>query len=731
MPALQVPPDTAHSNQLERELTNLLVKKPDSAFALSKLVVNWSLQNHLSKTLAKAYSTQGRYLYSRGDFHAAINAFFQSLRAAIDAKDKKQIAAAYSNIGLTYYDLSDYTRSTEYLLNNLKIKKELGDQKGIASAYNNLGEAAFGQGNLRTALDYYFKSLSYAENLNERKLMAFVYNNIGVVYLEQNELTQALDYYLKSLYIKEGLDDKRGLIIAYGNIGLVYFQQGQFYKSLEFHFKNLPLASASPDPNDLAACYNDIAQVYTSLYTIYPHLPTSQQDSLKQLIPMLRQAKHFKMVQFLDTAMVLLRKAHQLNQHLSNTRHVLATMNELGNVYLLRPDYKAALSYFDQSKSLAFKLHAQKEYTDAAKGLYLANKSLGNMTDALKWHEEYLQARDSLNSQESIKASLRKKLNYEYEKKNAIVKLEEEKAALREAAKLKQEKLIVIAVIFGLLITMAFSVFLYRRFVVIQKQKKLIESKNREIVDSIHYAKRIQDALLHDDLFNRGNIGEAFVLFIPKDIVSGDFYWIAEIDQCTYIAVADCTGHGVPGGFMSMLGIAFLNEITSSAKNLTPAQILDRLASKVIQQLGQTGKQGEARDGMDISLVKFDHSTNELQWAGANNGLYIVNSESQLLELKPNKQPIGFHYVQQPFTNQSLQLSPNAMVYLLTDGYPDQFGGPLGKKFKYKQLEDLLVGIAPLDAQLQKEKLSTSFHAWKGNQEQVDDICIVGFKIKA
>ena len=719
--------DTATSNSLERSISNLLNKKTDSAFALSNQVIPWAKQNRQTHLLARAYSAQGRYHYGKGQYHQAINCFFQSLKSAIESKDKKQESSAYNNIGLTYYDLSDYSRATEYFLNNLKIKKELRDQRGISNAYNNLGLVCFKEGNFHASIDYYEKSLKYSEAIGDKRLIGDVYNNLGIVCLEQNETNQALNYFLKSLYIKEGLDDKKGLGGAYNNIGLVYFEMANYYKALEFHFKNLNQAKSSANQQDLAECYNGIAQVFIKLYTDYSNMPATKKDSLSKVLPMVNGLKKFQTIQFLDSALVLLKKAHQINKQLANTSHVLTTMNELGNVYLLKPDYPTALDYFNQSQAIAAKIHAQKEYTDAAKGLYQIHKSLGNAAEALKWHENYIKGRDSLNSQSNVKASLRRQLNDEYEKKNTLLRLEDEKNALKDADRLKQEKLIVVGVLIGLLLTVAFSVFLYRRYAIIQRQKKLIESKNREIVDSIHYAKRIQDALLPDQGITGKSIPDSFILFLPKDIVSGDFYWMTQKDGFLYIAAADCTGHGVPGGFMSMLGIAFLNEITAATQQLTAAEILDHLGSKVIQQLGQTGRQGEARDGMDISLLRLNTSTRELNWAGANNSMYIVQ-EGDLEELKPDKQPIGFNYTQKPFTNHFKVLKSPAMLYLLTDGYADQFGGPKAKKFKYKPLEELLVSIASQPVEQQKEQLIQAHLSWKGNQEQVDDVCIIGIK---
>ena len=245
----------------------------------------------------------------------------------------------------------------------------------------------------------------------------------------------------------------------------------------------------------------------------------------------------------------------------------------------------------------------------------------------------------------------------------------------------------------------------------------------------------------------------------PKDIVSGDFYWSIEKNGYWYIAAADCTGHGVPGAFMSMLGIAFLNEITAGEKLLSPAEILDRLRAKIVKELHQTGASGESKDGMDISLACLNLTTRELQWAGANNSVYIVNDSAStngatfttgatftnggaairekgnslpavtLKEIKGDKQPIGYHHQFKEFTNHTIELVSGNVLYLFTDGYADQFGGPAGKKFMYQRFENLLISIAHLNVHEQKHMLATTFEDWKKDLEQLDDVCVIGIRI--
>jgi serine phosphatase RsbU (regulator of sigma subunit) len=281
---------------------------------------------------------------------------------------------------------------------------------------------------------------------------------------------------------------------------------------------------------------------------------------------------------------------------------------------------------------------------------------------------------------------------------------------------------------------MVFLIVVYFRFEnsnqekSLEERNKIVEEKNKDILDSINYAKRIQTALLKEEERVSMHLPDHFILFKPKDIVSGDFYWALEKEGHLYIAAVDCTGHGVPGGFMSMLGVAFLNEITADARLLTPAEILDRLRSKILKELGQTGEANESKDGMDISLLRMNLETKETQWSGANNPLWYL-MKGEMKEITADKQPIGHFPVMKPFTNHNIVTEKDSILYLFSDGYADQFGGSKGKKFKYKQLQEKLLTIRHEPLAEQKRVLDETLRNWKGNLEQVDDILIIGIKV--
>jgi len=261
------------------------------------------------------------------------------------------------------------------------------------------------------------------------------------------------------------------------------------------------------------------------------------------------------------------------------------------------------------------------------------------------------------------------------------------------------------------------------------QQKELIEKKNEEITDSIHYARRIQNAMLPSIEVLEKYLSEYFIYFKPKDIVSGDFYWAAEKNDKLIVTAVDCTGHGVPGAFMSMLGMSFLNEIVLKEETLEADKILNQLRFEVIRSLKQSGKDDEAKDGMDMSLCVIDKKTNTLQFAAANNPMYLIRN-GELEKVKADRMPIGIHFrSDEGFSRQEIEIKTNDTIYIFSDGYADQFGGGDGRKLKYKPFQDLLADIHKKPMQEQHKRLDDFFENWCGNYEQIDDVLVIGMRI--
>lgn len=260
----------------------------------------------------------------------------------------------------------------------------------------------------------------------------------------------------------------------------------------------------------------------------------------------------------------------------------------------------------------------------------------------------------------------------------------------------------------------------------IREQKAQLENKNKEVTDSINYAQRIQKAILPSHRLVESYLPKSFVVYLPKDIVSGDFYWVEKKGNKVFFAVADCTGHGVPGAMMSVIGQNALNRVINEFGITKPSEILDKLSILVEEGFSKSGS--DVRDGMDIALCLLDTSSNKLEFAGANNPVYIYSS-NELKEIKATKQPIGRFESKVNFVNHEVQLNSGDAVYLFTDGIADQFGGPDGKKYKYKRVKELLLQNNNKSHSEQKNNIITEFMSWKGRNEQIDDVCLMGIKI--
>jgi serine phosphatase RsbU (regulator of sigma subunit) len=262
----------------------------------------------------------------------------------------------------------------------------------------------------------------------------------------------------------------------------------------------------------------------------------------------------------------------------------------------------------------------------------------------------------------------------------------------------------------------------------VERQKQLVEEKNKEITDSILYARRIQDAILPDEDLWKKLLPDSFVIYLPKDIVAGDFYWLVETDNYIFVASADCTGHGVPGAMVSVTCSNALNKSVLEEKLINTNEILNRTREIVIKQL-QSQQQGQLQDGMDICLVRINKKNRlQIQYSGANRPLVVVK-EGNLEEYKPDKQPIGYYEHAKPFSAQEIELAKDACLYLFSDGYADQFGGDKNKKLGNKKWKEMLAEISGKDMKEQEEFLKNYFDKWKASYHQTDDVTVIGIKI--
>jgi serine phosphatase RsbU (regulator of sigma subunit) len=410
---------------------------------------------------------------------------------------------------------------------------------------------------------------------------------------------------------------------------------------------------------------------------------------------------------------------------------------EKGELAFARRNYSDAVDSYLKAKELAIREKANHDISEINLLLSQAYEKLGDYkssTDALKVH---LQFKDSVFNEESQKSILDLEEKYKSEQKDAEIKLLNKSNTLN-TTELEKKRITIYAFIgFGVLLVLML-VFFVRSNINKQKTNQLLEQKNliieekrKEIVDSINYAKRIQFTLLASNNLLRNNLSNYFVFFQPKDIVSGDFYWAIRTEKYFYLAVCDCTGHGVPGAFMSILNLSFLKEAITEKQITEPGEIFDFVRARLIENFSEDNYS----DGMDGILLRFDNSANsttgpkKIRYAGANRGPVLVSDEGTQL-LPYDKMPVGNGIRKTNFATYDLNYSRKNQLYLFTDGFADQFGGPKGKKFKYKQLQTLLEKFKTETTINQRAILEDTFARWMGELEQVDDVCVFGITLE-
>ena len=594
---------------------------------------------------------------------------WQQIQYAQKAKIKRYEANGHLTIGTAYKTKGNYPKTLDHYLQALSIREAMHDSQGIGACNINIGNVYMKQTNYQKALEYNLKALQVFEKANDKKGMGYCYGNIGTVYASQNNFTMALEYLFKGLKLYEQMGDKRGIGICLGNVGGVYTNQLNYPKALESFDKALKIRLELGDKHGVSICYVNLATL----------------------------------------------------------------SNKLKN-------YKAAISYCDSVVKITKQLGDIDNQRLAYENLAFAYNKMGKNKQAYQNEVLFKKLTDSIFNADNSKQLGDMKTKFEVEKKEAELKLKSEAAELINNQEKKQQQFIIYAVVFVLVIVFVFSGFLFRRFKITQKQKHiiqlqkdevsrqkhLVEEHQKEIIDSITYAKRLQQAILPADAEIKKHLPNNFIYYQPKDIVAGDFYWMEHLDGITFMAAADSTGHGVPGAMVSIVCSNSLNRAVKEFGLRDTGKILDKTRELVLETFEKSGEQ--IKDGMDISLLAINKHRQQINWSGANNQLWYI-SNNKLIEVKADKQPIGKTDNPTPFTTHHIALNPNDIFYLMTDGYADQFGGTKGKKFKYKQLEDLVIANSDKSLDEQKQILTTTFNTWKTNLEQVDDVTIIGIKM--
>ena len=639
------------------------------------------------------------------------------------AKNDKQMSMRLLN----YADVlkrTDIDSAIKCSNTSLVLATMLQNDSLIAEANSLLGYCCEIKGNYKNALVHFLKAIEIYKKQKDKDKLSKCYNGMGIVYWYQGFYDKAIEYYKKNTDISLELGDKNGLATSYGNMAIIFDEKGDLENSLLYYKKALVIFEAENNLPSMASCYDNMSLVF------------KQQADFKQ-------------------ALEYNNKSYKVRDDLRDTIGMLASMENLGSIFIKLKKYDDAIAISERVLGFAIKLGAKEDMKAAYVNLKEAYEYKNDFKTAYHFANLLMDVKDSLKNRDNLDqiAELEAKFKTKEKETELIeIKLLHELQAKENSEKLKRKNYFIGFLIFiGVLVLVAAVLVLKRlkekkriadefseKNKAIEMQKSIIDKaflqlseKSKDITDSIKYAKRIQKAIFPTQNYFNKLLPQAFAFFKPKDIVSGDFYWVEQDEEgCVYIAVVDCTGHGVPGAFMSIVGFNLLSKALFERKLKTPADILNDVNKNLTETLKQTFEESAIKDGMEISLCKWNKQTNEFWFSGANSIIYKV-SNTNFEIIKGDKNPIGAFYGEtlRLYTNVKVEILKNDCIYLFTDGYADQFGGEKGKKYKYKQLEDFLKTNAKLNMAEQRKILSAEFTTWKGDLEQVDDVCVIGIKI--
>ena len=619
-------------------------------------------------------------------------------------------------------------RSDEALEKFLKIEQmalngtDLPEDKintVLSSVYSGIGNQYENKEDYNLALEYYIKALKKAKEGNDENKLGVIYTNLSNVYMSTGDSEKAIEYQEQAIELKKKVNNPYSLGLSYFNLATIYDKKKEYGKAIELLQKSKDYAEKANDAIGVALCYHSMGLCYVSLSEGKGTL-TGVND---KEIPLMKSKE------LLQKAYEFEKKAIAILEGLEDIQYLPHSYNAMGTVLGNQGHYRDAVEYYLKGYELskANNLSASKE---ASEGLYFVYKLDKNYKKSLEWYEKYTKLKDSISELTNEKELGRKQAELDFIKEQEIAELKHEKERLVLEGKKKQQEYITFGITLLLLLIGVFLFIVYKRWKLtqiqketIEEQKHYIEKEKQQTEDSINYAKSIQKAAFPSLFEVKRLFPDSFVFFQPKDIVSGDFYWVAEQNNQKFIALADCTGHGVPGAFMTLISLNILNQII--AEGITePRDILEQLHVRLRKRLNKEGKAG-AKHGLDIAICRV--IDNKLTYAGVHIPLYHVRNGS-LEELKGQKFQLGSNQTTL-FQQYDVLLQKDDLFYISTDGFPDQKGGEKGKKYYYPRFRKLILKISTLPLDKQREELGEEINKWKSEREQLDDISVIGFRL--
>ncbi len=741
--------------------------------------------------IAKNFSDIGTIYFSQSNYDKALNYFENSLKINLETKNRNATARTLGNIGNVFYVQMNYDKAIEYYQKTLKIQKEISDKTGISYSLINIGNIYSIEKSYNKAIQYYYKAIKILNETGNKKGIALSYGNISIAYENKQNLPKAIKYNKKALSINKEINNKIGVANNLAELASLYYQSKKYKQAIPNALKGLSLAKEIGALNIQKSAYNYLADIYKALkhYPIaFEYIDSAQlindsifnKEKTKAIAEMMikyetekKEKKILKQKISLQKNQLQLINAKIETEKKENQRNI----SLIAIVFLLILIVFFYRSYKQKQKINSLLKIQKKELENAYDELIGLNEELTvslekiyNQNKIIKENEEKFKslvnlANDTIilidNEEKIILWNKAAEKTFGYTEKEALRKnvhklITPKKYRIiahtaynnfRKTGKgnainktLELEGLKKNGDIFPIELSLS-AIYIKKEWhslgIIrdISKRKKheleLLTHKNKieelykNIIHNINYAKIIQQALLPNEQMLNNALSDYFLLFMPKEIIGGDFYYIHKYKDTIIFAVADCTGHGVAGALLTILGITYIQNIITRKKLVNPGVILNTLRDRFKEAFKANGS--ENKSGLDIVLCSINTKTNVLTYAGANTPLWIIRNNT-LLVYKATKNPIGFFFNEKEFTNTEIQLENNDILYLFSDGFADQFGGKDNKKFLIKRFRELLLSISNLSMKEQKIKLLEAFNQWKANEEQTDDITILGIK---
>jgi serine phosphatase RsbU (regulator of sigma subunit) len=616
---------------------------------------------------------------------------------------------------LAFNEMNDRELSLKYAEELIRLAEIENNARFLFSGYNSKGEYYKKTGALDMALEIFFKAVNIAIDSKRLNDEAIGYISIADVYAAMENYMNAEQFYNKSIVILRSTADSIPLASALLNAGDTYYNMERY--------------------EDALRCFEEAGPIFRKL----DYLIGSAYNLGNVGMIYAKQGKDSLAKNNINEAISILEES-------GDYYPISVYLTIMSDIYLKQNDFATALGYSKRSLELATASSLKEQIAAANLQLSELYEQAGNWEEALRYYKNHILYRDSIRNLEAIQQMADVRTDFEVAQKQSEVDL-----LTRQR---RNQKVINILATATLVLIIMLAIGLYRRYIFIkntnvkistqrdeiESQRDLLEThrdlvvlQKDEIIESINYAQRIQSAMLPPETYFSELFKDHFILYKPRDIVSGDFYWIKQVKHYIVLVVADCTGHGVPGAFMSMLGMSNLNEIVQRREITQANQVLNELRTQIKVSLRQHGKRDESKDGIDMAICVLDLKSMEMQYAGANIPLYVIKNVKGtpgLKEIKPDQMPLGYYQSTDiSFVNHDIQLDKGDAFYMFSDGYIDQKGGKEEKKFLSKNFKNLLLEIHDQAMPDQKEMLEKTLSDWMGDHTQIDDLLVIGVRV--